>query len=90
MSRAPDIVVTLSMLFVSAGAALLVLSTPGGDSVQWLDDLIDGGIVLEAVPRALVVMLVVVGVVSFPLRRSRLGLSLYAIGSTSWRPSAAV
>ncbi len=81
ISRVPDIVVTLSMLFVWAGAALLVLSTPGGDSVQWLDDLIDEGIVLEAVPRALVVMLVVVGVVWIPLRRSRLGLSLYAIGS---------
>ena len=81
ISRVPDIVVTLSMLFVWAGAALLVLPTPGGDSVQWLDDLIDGGIVLDAVPRALVVLLVIVGLVWIPLRRSRLGLSLYAIGS---------
>ena len=81
ISRVPDIVVTLSMLFVWAGAALLVLRTPGGDSVQWLDDLIDGGIVLDAVPRALVVLLVIVGLVWIPLRRSRLGLSLYAIGS---------
>ena len=81
LSRVPDIVVTLSMLFVWAGAALLVLPTPGGGSVQWLDDLIDGGFIVDLVPRALLVMLAIVGLVWMPLRRSRLGLSLYAIGS---------
>ena len=81
LSRVPDIVVTLAMLFVWAGAALLVLPTPGGESVPWLGDLIDAGFVIDAIPRALVVLLVVVGVIWIPLRRSRLGLSLYAIGS---------
>lgn len=81
ISRVPDIVVTLAMLFVWAGAALLVLPTPGGDSVPWLGELIDDGFVFDAIPRALVVLLVVVGAVWIPLRRSRLGLSLYAIGS---------
>jgi ribose transport system permease protein len=81
ISRVPDIVVTLSMLFVWAGAALLVLATPGGDSVPWLGDLIDDGFIVDLVPRALVVLLVIVGVIWIPLRRSRLGLSLYAIGS---------
>jgi ribose transport system permease protein len=33
-SRVPDIVVTLAMSFVWAGAALLVLNTPGGASVK--------------------------------------------------------
>jgi ribose transport system permease protein len=81
ISRVPDIVVTLSMLFVWAGAALLVLGTPGGGSVEWLDEMIDGGFLVDVVPRAIVVLLVVVGVIWIPLRRSRLGLSLYAIGS---------
>lgn len=81
ITRVPDIVVTLAMLFVWAGAALLVLGTPGGSSVEWLDDMIDGGFVIDAIPRAIVVLLVVVGVIWLPLRRSRLGLSLYAIGS---------
>ena len=81
ISRVPDIVVTLSMLFVWAGAALLVLPTPGGDSVEWLGELIDGGFVIDLVPRALIVLLATVGIVWIPLRRSRLGLSLYAIGS---------
>jgi ribose transport system permease protein len=81
VSRVPDIVVTLSMLFVWAGAALLVLGTPGGGSVDWLRTLITGTLGIELLPRALVVLLVIVGLVWIPLRRSRLGLSIYAVGS---------
>jgi ribose transport system permease protein len=81
VSRVPDIVVTLAMLFVWAGVALLVLGSPGGGSVPWLRELITGTLGIELLPRALIVLLVVVGVVWIPLRRSRLGLSIYAIGS---------
>lgn len=81
ISRVPDIVVTLAMLFVWAGAALLVLRTPGGGSVPWLRELTTGNIGIDLVPRALVLLLVIVGIVWIPLRRSRLGLSIYAIGS---------
>ena len=41
------------------------------------------------VPRALVLLLGVVFAIWIPLRRSRLGLSLYGIGSNQLRPSAA-
>lgn len=81
VSRVPDIVVTLAMSFVWAGAALLVLGTPGGASASWLRELITGTIGIELLPRALVVLLVIVGLVWIPLRRSRLGLSIYAVGS---------
>jgi ribose transport system permease protein len=81
VTRVPDIVVTLSMLFVWAGVALLVLGTPGGDSAPWLRETITGDFGIELVPRALVVLLVIIGVIWIPLRRSRLGLSIYAIGS---------
>ena len=81
VSRVPDIVVTLAMLFVWAGVALLVLGSPGGGSVPWLRELITGTLGVELLPRALIVLLLVVGVVWIPLRRSRLGLSIYAIGS---------
>jgi ribose transport system permease protein len=81
VSRVPDIVVTLAMLFVWAGVALLVLGSPGGASVPWLREMITGTFGIELLPRALIVLLVVVGVVWIPLRRSRLGLSIYAIGS---------
>ncbi len=81
VTRVPDIVVTLSMLFVWAGVALLVLGTPGGASVPWLREAITGEFGISLVPRALVVLLVIVGIIWIPLRRSRLGLSIYAIGS---------
>lgn len=80
-SRVPDIVVTLAMLYVWAGAALLVLGTPGGRAADWLTEAGRGSLVIEWLPRALVILVVIVAVVWIPLRRSRLGLSLYAIGS---------
>ncbi len=81
-SRVPDIVVTLAMSYVWAGAALLVLNTPGGGAADWLQALISGSLVIDYLPRALVVLIVFAGLVWLPLRRSRLGLSLYAIGSS--------
>jgi ribose transport system permease protein len=80
-TRVPDIVVTLAMLFVWAGCALLVLNTPGGGSAEWLRQLTLGPVVTDWMPKAGVVLLVVVAMIWLPIRRSRLGLSLYAIGS---------
>ena len=81
VTRVPDIVVTLAMLFVWAGAALLVLRTPGGESASWLRGLVLGSLGNEWIPKSAVVLVVIVAAIWLPLRRSRLGLSLYAIGS---------
>jgi ribose transport system permease protein len=81
LTRVPDIVVTLAMSFVWAGTALLVLSTPGGSAAGWLKSLGSGTLFSEWIPKPLVLLIVVVGVIWIPLRRSSLGLSLYAIGS---------
>ena len=81
LTRVPDIVVTLAMSFVWAGAALLVLSTPGGSAASWLKSLGSGTLFSEWIPKPLVLLIVVVGVVWVPLRRSTLGISLYAVGS---------
>ncbi|MDP9483943.1 MAG: ABC transporter permease [Chloroflexota bacterium] len=81
VTRVPDIVVTLAMSFVWAGCALIVRSAPGGGAAEWLKDLVSGPLGNEWIPKATVVMLVVVAVVWLPLARSKLGLSLYAIGS---------
>ncbi len=96
VTRVPDIVVTLAMSFVWAGFALLVLGTPGGGSAKWLLDLVTGAfshdeaipviggalsVIGEWIPKATVVLIVVVAVIWVPLRRSRQGLALYAIGS---------
>jgi ribose transport system permease protein len=77
VTRVPDIVVTL----IWAGCALLVLNTPGGGSAEWLRGLTQGSFLMPWIPKAAVVLLVAVAVVWLPLRRSRLGLSIYAIGS---------
>ena len=81
LTRVPDIVVTLAMSFVWAGCALLVLRTPGGGSAKWLRDLVLGSFGNEWIPKAAVVLIVVVAVIWIPIRRTRLGLSLYAVGS---------
>jgi ribose transport system permease protein len=80
-TRVPDIVVTLAMSFVWAGCALLVLKTPGGGSVEWLRQLVLGSVLIPWIPKAAVVLVVIVAVIWIPLRRSRLGLSIYAVGS---------
>ena len=81
VTQVPDIVVTLAMSFVWAGAALLVLKTPGGAAADWLKELLKGNVLIEWVPKAAVLLVVIVAVIWIPLRRSRLGLSFYAIGS---------
>ena len=89
VTRVPDIVVTLATLFVLQGAALLVLEAPGGDVAEWLKSLIVGTLPVPGIPdgvdawipKALVLLIVLLCIVWIPLKRSRLGLSIYAIGS---------
>ena len=81
VTRVPDIVVTLAMSFVWAGCALLVRSAPGGAAAHWLKDLVSGSLGNEWVPKAAVVLVVTVAIIWIPVVRSRLGLSIYAIGS---------
>lgn len=90
VTRVPDIVVTLAMLFVLQGAALLVLDAPGGGAAEWLKGLIVGTVaipfapqdVMDWIPKALVVLVVCLCAVWIPLKSSHLGLSIYAIGSS--------
>jgi ribose transport system permease protein len=81
-TKVPDIVVTLAMSFVWAGTALLILNTPGGGAAPWLMAVISGPLGTPWLPKALIVLAVIVAVVWLPLRRSTLGLTLYAVGSS--------
>ena len=81
LTKVPDIVVTLAMLFVWEGLALLILSTPGGATADWLEESIRGFFLLSWVPKAFLLMAVCIALVWVPIRRSRLGLSIYAVGS---------
>lgn len=89
VTRVPDIVVTLAFFFIWEGAALLVLDRPGGSSAAWLRELIIGSVgadlipveISRWIPKALLLLVVTLGVVWLPVRRSRIGLSMYAVGS---------
>ena len=82
VTRVPDIVVTLAMSFVWAGATLLVLDAPGGAAADWVKGLVNGSLGSPWVPRAFLVLVAIVVVIWIPLRRSMLGLSMYALGSS--------
>lgn len=81
VTRVPDIVVTLAMLFVWQGAALLILNAPGGAIAPWLRALITGSLGPGWLPRAVIFLALATAVIWLPIRRSKLGLKLYAIGS---------
>ena len=90
LTRVPDIVVTLAMLFVYQGVALLILNSPGGAAALWLKAMVVGTIMIPGVPtsitmwipNALVILTVLLALVWIPLKRSRLGLAIYAVGSS--------
>lgn len=90
LTRVPDIVVTLAMLFVFQGLALLILESPGGAAAGWLKAMVVGTIQIPGVPtwitmwipNALVMLTVLLAIVWIPLKRSRLGLAIYAVGSS--------
>jgi ribose transport system permease protein len=89
LTRVPDIVVTLAFFFIWEGAALLILDAPGGGTATWLKELIIGYVggavipveISQFFPKALILLIVALGVVWIPLKRSKLGISMYAIGS---------
>ncbi|CUJ90632.1 Autoinducer 2 import system permease protein LsrD [Ruegeria denitrificans] len=81
VTRVPDIVVTLAMLFVWEGVALLILETPGGATADWLEQTIRGHFLFDGLPKVLIVIVLGIAVIWLPVRRSKLGLSIYATGS---------
>ena len=89
ITRVPDIVVTLAFFFIWEGAALTIMEAPGGGAALWLKQLIIGNVgadfipedISKFLPKAFILLVVMLGIVWIPLRRSRLGLAMYAIGS---------
>ncbi len=81
LTRLPDIVVTLAMLFVWEGVALLILKAPGGAAYPWLMEVLRGDFVLPILPQAVVVVAICVLPFWWIMTRTRLGLAIYAIGS---------
>jgi ribose transport system permease protein len=81
LTRIPDIVVTLGMLFVWQGIALWILEIPGGGVPIDYSDLAVGDLGSSGIPNAAVVVFAALLIVWVPLRWLRPGLALYAVGS---------
>lgn len=81
LSRIPDVVATLTTGFIWGGVALVIMEKPGGGAPQEFLNLGTGTLFTTWLPNALVLLAVAVVAIWIPLRRSKLGLQLYAIGS---------
>ena len=80
LTRVPDIVITLATSFIWAGLALLVLAKPTPGIPIDFQNLAQGSTFSPWVPNALLLLLVF-PILWIPLRRSRAGLAMYAVGS---------
>jgi ribose transport system permease protein len=83
-SGIPDIVVTLATSFILGGLALWILPSPGGGAPGGFRYLFTGsefGIGTNPWP-SLVSLVVPLAVLALIMRRTRTGLSLYAVGSS--------
>jgi ribose transport system permease protein len=82
VTRVADIIVTLAMLFVWAGAALAVLEVPGGGAPMRFQNLVTLDTVgTKWFPAAVLILLGAYGALWLTIRRTRAGLALYAVGS---------
>jgi ribose transport system permease protein len=81
LSRIPDVVVTLTTGFIWGGVALLILEKPGGGAPADFLNLGAGIVFTPWLPAALVLLVIAVAVIWIPVRATRLGLVIYAIGS---------
>ena len=85
LSGVPDIVVTLATSYIWSGLALWILPSPGGGTapeMRWLFTGAESGIGGSFVLPILMMLLPAI-VVALWASRSRLGLAVYAIGSSS-------
>jgi ribose transport system permease protein len=85
ISGVPDIVVTLATSYIWSGVALLILPSPGGGTApefRWLFTGSQAGIGGSYIVPLVMMVLPAIAVFIFS-RRSRLGLAMYAIGSSS-------
>lgn len=77
--RLPSLIVTLGTLSILLGAALYILPTPGGSVPGWFSDVLL--IVAGPVPLAAVLLVGIPLAIWWPIRRSRLGTALFAVGN---------
>jgi ribose transport system permease protein len=81
LSRVPDVIVTLTTGFIWGGVALLILEKPGGGAPDAFQALGTGAFLSPWISNSLILLVVSIAVIWLPVRRSRLRLLIYAVGS---------
>ena len=81
-SKVPDIVVTLAASFVVTGVGLLLLPTPGGGTSSGFQKIVNGNDSGDQWWPSVLFLAAMYALVWLPIRRRRLGLSFYAVGSS--------
>ena len=81
LSRVPDVIVTLTTGFIWGGVALLVLERPGGGAPDAFLALGTGTTLTPWLSNSLLLLIAAVAIIWIPVRRSNVGLCLYAVGS---------
>jgi len=78
--RFQPIIVTLATSFIFMGIGMYLLSAPGGEVVKGFSKLLTGTLPFAKIPKSVLWLLFSIIIVWIPLRRSRLGQSIYAVG----------
>jgi ribose transport system permease protein len=78
------VIVTLATMFITQGAALLILKYPGGSFSNEFSTLLVGDVIRGWLPAPLVVVAVAI-VLWLYLKNTRLGIAIYAVGSDAER-----
>ena len=82
VTKVADIIVTLALLFIWAGAALAVLTIPGGGApIRYTSLVTTDTVFTKWLPAALLILLGAYAVLWLTIRRTRIGLAIYAVGS---------
>jgi ribose transport system permease protein len=81
VSRVPDIIVTLATGTIWGGLAIRIMPTPSGGVPSGFADLLTGGVRSSGFPVGVIVIALAVLVLWLPVRLTRPGLALYALGS---------
>ncbi len=81
LSRVPDVIVTLTTGFIWGGTALLILEKPGGGAPDEFLALGTGTLGTPWLSNSLILLAVAVAAIWTPVKRSKVGLRIYAIGS---------
>jgi ribose transport system permease protein len=81
LSRVPDVIVTLTTGFIWGGVALLILERPGGGAPDMFQEVGTGALLSPWISNSLVLLVLSLAILWIPVRRSKVGLLIYAVGS---------